>query len=116
MSETGYKPKWFMRYMNKKQNIILTFIAIIITGIGAFSKFPKPPPLILKFLDNPKNIWMKWALVYLLIWQGRFGDFTFSSLAQSLNGTLILYVIYHTDYFQMRIPELYNNYIKNNIL
>ena len=110
MSQNGYRPKWFDKYLDKKRNIILTFIAIIITGIGAFSKFPDPPPLILKFLNNPKNIWMKWALVYLLIWQGRFGNFTFDSLVQSLNGTLMLYAIYHTNYFQLKIRKKYLKY------
>ena len=98
-----YIPEWFKTYVKKEsttKNIFLFFLAIIATGIGSFGYFPEPPPLMKKFFDNPKNKIFKWFLVFLLIWQGRFGEFTYNSLIQSFIGTVIIYFIYHTDFFQ----------------
>lgn len=101
-----YIPDWFKTYVRKEgkpKNMILLFLAVIATGITAFGGFPDPPPLMKTFFENPKNQFVKWILVWLLIWQGRFGTISPHAISQSLIGTIVIYVIYHSAWFQNRL-------------
>lgn len=67
-------------------------IPLLATGIGAWSVFPKPPEEFSNLLDPAKNTYalpFRWALVFVLIWQGQGGR----DVGQSLIGTLVMFLI-----------------------
>jgi hypothetical protein len=63
-------------------------IALITTSIGAFGGFPKTPVVMENWLE--KNPWARWALVWVLIYQGQGGEHEIETTL----GTGITYLIW----------------------
>ena len=54
-----------MQYSSK------SIILALATGVGAFGGFPAAPP---QFVELTKNEMVKWALVFVLVYQGGSGQ------------------------------------------
>jgi len=67
-------------------------IAVLATGAGAWSIFPKAPSAVTDLFDSEQNSFaelFKWLMVYILIWQGQ-GRL---DMGKSLMGTLVMFLI-----------------------
>ena len=61
-------PKWFQRYLdNTKVSLNFIIVIALFTGITSFG-LPTPPPFVKNFIEE--NTWIKWVLLWLLIFQG----------------------------------------------
>ena len=61
-------PRWFQSYLqHSKESYTLILLIAVITGVTSFG-LPTPPKIIQDVFEN--NQWLKWVMLWLLIYQG----------------------------------------------
>ena len=95
-------PKWFKSYLEQNEiNFNLLVLVALFTAITSFG-LPQPPKIILDFLSQYK--WVRWILLWLLIFQGGAGqNILITNVAFS-----VVFIFYNLDW------EYIIDYIKKN--